>query len=83
MQFDLNRNIDAAARDVQAAINAAAQPVADQSAQQSDLSQSQSGRCADHDPGPDLATPTHKPRIYDAASTILAQKLAQVAASDR
>ena len=27
LQFDLNRNIDAAARDVQAAINAAAQPL--------------------------------------------------------
>ena len=35
LQFDLNRNIDAAARDVQAAINAARGQSARQSAQQS------------------------------------------------
>ena len=44
LQFDLNRDIDAAARDVQAAINAARGQLAGQSAQQSDLPQSQSGR---------------------------------------
>ena len=37
LQFDLNRNIDAAARDVQAAINAAREPVAGEPAEQSDL----------------------------------------------
>ena len=38
LQFDLNRNIDAAAQDVQAAINAAERPAADQPAEPADLS---------------------------------------------
>ena len=54
LQFDLNRNIDAAARDVQAAINAARSQLARQPAQQSDLSQSESRGCADFDSGADL-----------------------------
>ncbi len=54
LQFGLNRDIDGAARDVQAAINAARGRSADQPAQQSDLSQGQPGRRADHDPGADL-----------------------------
>jgi multidrug efflux pump subunit AcrB len=50
LQFELNRDIDGAARDVQAAINAARPDVAVRPAAQSDLSQGQSGRCArDHD----------------------------------
>ncbi len=52
LQFDLNRNIDAAARDVQAAINAARGQLAGQPAEQSDLPQGESRRCADHDSGP-------------------------------
>ena len=51
LQFDLNRDIDGAARDVQAAINAARELPAAGAAQQSDLPQGQSGRRADHDPG--------------------------------
>ena len=54
LQFELSRNIDGAARDVQAAINAARELSADQPAQQPDLSQGQSGRRPDPDPGPDL-----------------------------
>ena len=54
LQFDLNRNIDAAARDVQAAINAARGQLPAEPAEQSDLPQGQSGRRADHDPGADL-----------------------------
>ena len=54
LQFDLNRNIDAAARDVQAAINAAARPAAGQPAQQPDLPQGQSRRRAHPDSGADL-----------------------------
>ena len=46
LQFDLNRNIDAAARDVQAAINAAARPPAGQPAQQPHLPQGQPRRRA-------------------------------------
>ena len=44
---------------------------------QSDLSQGQSGRPADPDPGADLDTLTPG-QIYDSASTILQQKLSQV-----
>ena len=54
LQFDLDRDIDGAARDVQAAINAARSTAASGPAQQSDLPQGQPGRCADHDPGADL-----------------------------
>ena len=54
LQFDLNRNIDGAARDVQAAINAAQRVSAVQPAEQPDLAQGESVRRADHDPGADL-----------------------------
>ena len=55
LQFDLNRNIDAAAREVQAAINAIARRPAGHAAQQPDLPQGQPvGRAGDH-PGADLA----------------------------
>ena len=50
LQFGLNRDINGAARDVQAAINAARADLADQPAQQPDLSQGQPGRRADPDP---------------------------------
>ena len=54
IQFDLSRNIDGAARDVEAAISAARTYLADQSARQSHVSKSESRRCSDHDPRPDL-----------------------------
>ena len=68
LQFDLNRNIDAAARDVQAAINAARSQLAGQPARQSDLPQSESGGCAHPDPGahfrhPDLAANVRRGRF--------------------
>ena len=47
LQFDLNRNIDGAARDVQAAINAARADLPASLKTKSDLSQSQSGFCSD------------------------------------
>src|ERR1700688_870710 len=62
LQFDLNRNIDAAARDVQASINAA------RSQLPANLPSNRSYR---------QANPADAP-IYDAADSILAQKLAQV-----
>ena len=77
LQFDLNRNIDAAARDVQAAINAARGYLPANLPNNPDLPQGESGRLADLDPRADLAMLT-KGQMYDAASTILAQKLAQV-----
>ena len=51
LQFDLNRNIDAAARDVQAAINAARSQLPANLAGQSHLPQGQSCRCAGADSG--------------------------------
>jgi multidrug efflux pump len=77
MQFDLNRNIDAAARDVQAAINAA---------------RGQLPADLPSNPGYWKSNPTDAPilmlvltsdiydrgQMYDAADSILAQKLSQV-----
>ncbi len=77
IQFDLDRNIDAAARDVQAAINAAAGQLP------SNLPSKPTWRKANPADAPilipaltsDIYT---KPKIYDAANTILAQKLSQI-----
>jgi multidrug efflux pump len=77
LQFDLNRNIDAAARDVQAAINAA----------QSQLPANLPGNPWFHKVNPADAPVMilsltsdiiPRPRVYDAADSVLAQKLAQV-----
>ena len=77
LQFDLNRNIDAAARDVQAAINAARGYLP------SNLPNNPSYRKVNPADAPIfmLALTSDilgKGKIYDAASTILAQKLSQV-----
>lgn len=78
IQFELNRNIDGAARDVQAAINAA------RSQLPTDLPSQPTYRKVNPADAPILIlsltseiTPTGK--MYDLASTILAQKLSQVA----
>jgi multidrug efflux pump len=77
LQFDLNRNIDAAARDVQAAINAA----------RSQLPSNLPGNPNYHKANPAdapimilaLTSDTMTlPAVYDAADSILAQKVAQV-----
>jgi multidrug efflux pump len=77
MQFDLNRDINAAARDVQAAINAA------RSQLPADLPGQPNYRKANPADAPILLlslTSENIPpaQIYDAADSILAQKLAQV-----
>jgi multidrug efflux pump len=77
LQFDLNRSIDAAARDVQAAINAARGQLP------ANLPNNPSYRKINPADAPililsltsDLAT---KGKMYDVASSILAQRLAQV-----
>ncbi len=77
LQFDLNRNIDAAARDVQAAINAARGELP------SNLPGNPTYRKYNPADAPiyilamtsDVLT---KPRIYDYANSILAQKLSQI-----
>src|SRR5215467_6340272 len=77
LQFDLNRNIDAAGRDVQAAINAA----------RSQLPANLPGNPNYHKSNPADAPITivaltsdtvTVPRMYDIADSILAQKLSQV-----
>ena len=77
LQFDLNRDINAAARDVQAAINAA------RSQLPADLPGQPGYRKVNPADAPILLlslTSTNVPpsQIYDAADSILAQKLAQV-----
>jgi multidrug efflux pump len=77
LQFDLNRNIDAAARDVQAAINAA------RSQLPANLPSNPTYRKANPADAPililALTSDTQTvPMMYDAADSILSQKLAQV-----
>jgi multidrug efflux pump len=77
LQFDINRNIDAAARDVQAAINAA------RSQLPSYLPQNPSYRKANPAEAPILilaltSDVVPKPQVYDLADSILAQKLSQI-----
>jgi multidrug efflux pump len=77
MQFDLNRNIDAAARDVQAAINAARGYLP------ANLPSNPTYRKVNPADSPivllALTSPIlSKSQMYDAASSIMAQKLAQV-----
>src|SRR5271165_1035300 len=77
MQFDLNRNIDAAARDVQASINAA------RSQLPTNLPSNPTYRKVNPADAPililALTSDTQTvPQMYDAADSILSQKLAQV-----
>ncbi len=77
LQFDLNRNIDAAARDVQASINAA------RSQLPSYLPQNPGYRKANPADAPVLILTltsdiVPKPEIYDMADSILAQRIAQI-----
>jgi hydrophobe/amphiphile efflux-1 (HAE1) family protein len=77
MQFDLNRNIDAAARDVQAAINAARGYLP------ANLPMNPTYRKVNPADSPimllALTSPIlSKTQMYDAASSIMAQKLAQI-----
>ncbi|HUK26763.1 MAG TPA: multidrug efflux RND transporter permease subunit [Terriglobales bacterium] len=77
LQFDLNRNIDAAGRDVQAAINAA------RSQLPANLPGNPTYRKANPADAPVIILALTSdtillPQMYDAADSILAQKLAQV-----
>src|ERR1022692_3643165 len=77
LQFDLNRNIDAAARDVQAAINAARGYLP------ANLPNTPTSRKVNPADSPivllALTSPIlTKAQMYDAASSIMAQKLAQI-----
>src|SRR5439155_987368 len=77
MQFDLSRNIDAAARDVQAAINAATGQLP------ANLPTRPNWRKQNPADAPimilSLTSDTvTKPRMYDVADSVLAQKLSQI-----
>src|ERR1700733_2154668 len=77
MQFDLNRNIDAAARDVQAAINAA------RSQLPANLPSNPTYRKVNPSDSPILILALSSdtvpvPQMYDVANSILSQKLSQV-----
>ena len=77
LQFDLNRNIDAAARDVQASINAA------RSQLPANLPSNPTYRKVNPSDAPILllaltSDTSTVPQMYDAADSILSQKLSQV-----
>src|SRR5580704_14025079 len=77
LQFDLNRDIDAAARDVQAAINAA------RGSLPANLPNNPSYRKVNPADSPIFMLALTSPELtrgqmYDAASTVMAQKLSQV-----
>lgn len=77
MQFDINRNIDGAARDVQAAINAARGDLP------GNLPSNPAYRKVNPADAPVMilaltSDTMSKPQMYDAASSILQQKLSQV-----
>jgi multidrug efflux pump len=77
LQFDISRNIDAAARDVQAAINAA------RSQLPTYLPQNPSYRKTNPADAPILiltltSDVVPKPQMYDVADSILAQKMSQI-----
>jgi multidrug efflux pump len=77
LQFDLDRDIDGAARDVQAAINAA------RGFLPTNLPNNPTYRKVNPSDAPIMilaltSTTVTKPRMYDLASTILQQKLSQV-----
>jgi len=77
MQFDLSRNIDAAARDVQAAINAALGQLP------ANLPTRPNWRKVNPADAPIMilsltSDSITKPRMYDVADSVLAQKLSQV-----
>ena len=77
LQFELNRDINGAARDVQAAINAA------RSYLPANLPSNPSYRKVNPSDAPIMilsltSDSVSKPKMYDAASSILAQKLSQV-----
>ncbi len=78
LQFDLNRNIDAAAQDVQAAINARRLDAAAQPPLPADLFQGEPGRRADHHAGADLADHLAAAALSDLSDTVLAQRLSEV-----
>ncbi len=78
LQFDLGRNIDGAARDVQAAINAARGQLP------ADLPSNPSYFKANPAGAPILILALHsdaydQPHLYDVADSVLAQKMSQVA----
>ena len=77
LQFDLDRNIDAAARDVQAAINAARGQLP------ADLPSNPRFNKSNPADSPILMLSLHsnvytRPQIYDIADSVLAQKIAQI-----
>jgi multidrug efflux pump len=78
LQFDLDRNIDGAARDVQAALNAA------RTLLPTSLPSNPTYRKVNPADAPIMilsltSESMSRPQMYDAASTILAQKISQVA----
>ena len=77
LQFDLDRNIDAAAQDMQSGHRRRRRPAAEEPADAAQLPEGQSGRLADPDPGgaSDVLPVT---TVDDYAENILAQQISQI-----
>ena len=79
LQFNLSRNIDAAAQDVQAAIAAAGAPAAAEHAGAAVLQEGQPGRPADPLPRADLGRRCRCRRSTSTRETMMAQRISTVA----
>jgi multidrug efflux pump len=76
-QFSIDRDINGAARDVEAAIQAARADLPTTLRSNPELSRIQSGRLADHHFVADLDTMTTA-QLYDSADTVIQQQLSQI-----
>ena len=83
LQFGLDRDINGAARDVQAAINAAQADLPTNLLSQADLSQGQSRRRAGPDPGADLEDADARPDVRCGQQRAAAAAVADRRASAR
>ena len=78
IQFDLNRNIDGAARDVQAALNAALTDLPGDLPTLAEFPQGQSVGVADSDPGADLEDHAGERASTTPPTRVIAQRISQV-----
>jgi multidrug efflux pump len=77
LQFELDRDINGAAREVQAAIQAARSSLPSEPSQQPHLPQGEPGRRAGHDPRDDLGALQPRPDVRHRLH-VLAQRISQL-----
>ena len=76
--FDLSRNVDGAARDVQAALNAAAVDLPAGLPNVPIFRKANPNNAPGPDPGADVGPVAVRPPIYDAADSVLLQRISQI-----